>query len=229
MPASFTPQQAALLEVAQSIFILNQASNFPFYYLPGFRDVLGGDGKETRFPCSISWMTRKGLPRFSTLLLWHAGWACMLRAFLIADEVDWGKFSFMGQMWLTGFVTIVMAPMKGPDVALGAKDALHCYGAMLYVFDHIIAYIYALGIEPWSPWCVSFAVTSGLCGVMQALRADGDRAAKLLFARLTGAGSRRLPSFLWAIEVAFMILENALFFVFLFGMCSGVVVVESRA
>ena len=29
--------------------------------------------------------------------------------------------------------------MRGPDVALGSTDTLHCYAAMAYVADHLLA------------------------------------------------------------------------------------------
>ena len=140
----FSSQQASLLERAQFLFVLNQVIMFPLYYvLPYVLNVerlLDGDGKrEVRFPCSISWMSRKGAPRLSTLLLWNWGWSLMLRAALKDGEIGsmssaeaW-RAAFFLQMYATGFVAVVLTPMRGPDVALGSQDKLHCYAAMLYV------------------------------------------------------------------------------------------------
>lgn len=215
-----TTQQVDLLRIAQALFILNQITNFPLYYFPGFRGALGGDS-ETKFPCSISWMTRKGLPRISTLLMWNVGWFCMLYAFVMSATSGPFELLFMLQMYVTGFVVVVLTPMKGPDVALGKRDALHCYAAMIYVADHFLVNQLVLGVPLSSPYGWGFVVTSGLCGLCQFLRADGDKAARVVHARVVGSKRMSLDRFCYVLELGFMFFENALFFVFLFGMTSG--------
>ena len=216
------PSQATLLVLAQRLFIANQLLNFPFYYTPGLRGLLAGDGSATKFPCSISWMTRKGLARLSTLAFWNVGWFFMLRAF--AEVGSWLRFLFMLQMYAVGFVTVVLTPMMGPDVAMGNADALHCYSAMVYVFDHFVANELFLGISLRHPLGCAFALTSGLCGVFQALRADGDKLARQLHAargRGLPFGLGRFDAFQLLLEYGFMLTENALFLIFLVGMSSG--------
>lgn len=221
---AFSAQQFALLSTAQQLFILNQLTNFPLYYLPGLRCVCGGDGDKVKFPCSISWMTRRGLPRMSTLVLWNLGWLYMLRCFFFdgdivaMDNASLWRAAFVLQMYATGFVTVVLTPMKGPDVALGSSDALHCYAAMLYVFDHVVINEFVLGVSlRGSAFAWGFAASSLLCGVFQFLRADGDKHAKLLHRRCVGR-FMRLEVFVYVLELGFMITENLLFFVFLLGM-----------
>lgn len=223
--SAFDARQASLLASAQTLFIVNQLTNFPLYYLPIFRSF-GGDA-EPKFPCSISWMTRKGLPRYSTLLLWLVGWSLLLRAFFKDGEFgamshnDWYRAAFMLQMFAAGFVTVVCTPMKGKDVAMGSTDALHCYAAMLYVFDHVVANE-IMGVPLTSPFGLAFAVTSFLCGTCQSLRASDDLVAKRLHARIFRGSTRlSLPSFLHLLEIGFMVNENALFLIFLLGMTSG--------
>mmetsp|Transcript_31339 Transcript_31339/g.81868 ORF Transcript_31339/g.81868 Transcript_31339/m.81868 type:complete len:237 (-) Transcript_31339:266-976(-) len=234
MDAAFTSHEAALLRQAQSLFILSQLLNFPLYYLPGLRGLFGGDGKgETKFPCSISWMTRKGAPRLTTLLLWNVGWACMLAAVVgrALESMTLGDAlkAILGvQMFATGFVTVVLTPMRGRDVALGTADALHCYTAMVYVFDHVLANEFLLGVSSlFNPYGLGFLMTSGLCGVCQFLRAWDDKYAKRLFVR-TLARSQVLSfdTFVWCLEAGFMLFENALFIIFLFGMTSGISIVD---
>lgn len=177
MAGAFTSHQAQLLGTAQFLFIFEQVIIFPLYYLPGLR---GRDGPSTKFPCSISWMTRKGLPRLVTLILWNLGWMFMVRAYFKDGDiehmssVDWWKAVFMLQMYATGFITVVLTPMKGPDVAMGKADTLHCNAATIYVFDHFIANQFVLGVGFTSAFGFGFIATSVLCGVFQALRADGD-------------------------------------------------------
>ena len=86
--ADVTSQQASLLLAARTIFIANQVLMFPLYYLPGLRGLINGDDKhQVKFPCSISWMTRKGIPRLATLVLWNVGWFLMARAFFKDGKV----------------------------------------------------------------------------------------------------------------------------------------------
>ena len=44
-PGDFTAHQAQLLFQAQAIFIFQQLIIFPFYFAPGLRGRLGGDGR----------------------------------------------------------------------------------------------------------------------------------------------------------------------------------------
>ena len=229
--STLSPRQYWLLSVAQMLFITNQLTNFPLYYLPGLRGVGGSDGKgSTKFPCSISWMTRKGLPRWSTLLLWNIGWACMLWAFINEGDLstlvwpsDWLRALFMLQMYATGFVVVVATPMQGPDVALGQQDALHCYAALLYVADHAFALQFVLGVDVFtSAYGCSFLLCTALCGLCQFLRADGDRAARIVYLRFLSSKMLSFATFTYILEFGFMAFENALFLVFLCGMTSGI-------
>ena len=234
MPAVVTARQAELLHEAQFVFILQLALTIPLYYAPGLRGLFGGDGRRTKFPCSLSWMTRKGLPRLNALVLWNYGWLCMARAFFkdgsfdAMSTTDWWRAAFMVQMFATGFVTVVLTPMVGPDVALGQSDALHCYSAIVYVADHFLANQFVLGVPLASnAFGVGFVATAVPCGVCQYLRADGDLAARKLHARATGSvKAPSLAAFLYLLEIVFMVFEFALFGVFLVGMTSGLQVEE---
>ena len=98
---------------------------------------------------------------------------------------------------------------------------------MLYVADHAIANEFVLGV-PWSsPFGLGFIVTSTLCGVCQSLRADKDYLSKKLWARYIGK-RMKFASFAYAVEMLFMLTEHGLFLVFLFGMTSGVRIVDAR-
>ena len=105
-PGDFTAHQAQLLYQAQAIFIFQQLIIFPLYFAPGLRGRLGGDVRP-KFPCSISWMIRKGAPRVCTLLFWNAGWLLMMRAFFkdghatSMSATDWARAAFMLQMYAT--------------------------------------------------------------------------------------------------------------------------------
>jgi len=112
-PGDFTAQQAQLLFQARAVFIFQHLVIFPLYFAPG---LLGG-ARRTKFPCSISWMIRKGAPRLCTLILWNLGWLLMMRAFFKDGDVasmsatDWARAVFMLQMYAMGFVTVVLTPI----------------------------------------------------------------------------------------------------------------------
>ena len=114
--AVFTSKQVSLFETARYLFLAEQGACFPLYYLPGLRGLLGGDGRDAKFPCSISWMTRKGLPRVATLVAWNIGWMTLLRAFFKDGDAasmsatDWLRGLFMLKMYGAGFVTAVLTP-----------------------------------------------------------------------------------------------------------------------
>ena len=229
--APFSAGQALLLRTSQLLFITSQCIIFPLYYLPGLRGRFGGDAVG-KFPCSISWMTRKGTPRYAILVLWNTGWAFMMlatvdRALASMAFGDWLKAAFVLQMFAAGFITVVLTPMRGPDVALGSTDALHCYAAMLYVADHVLANELLLGVPLTTAYGASFASATFLCGVCQYLRAEDDYAAKRVYVRCFERPKPLLSfsAFVWLLELGFMVFENALFFIFLFGMCSGLAVV----
>ena len=105
-PGDFTAHQAQLLYQAQAIFIFQQLIIFPLYFAPGLRGRLGGDVRP-KFPCSISWMIRKGASRVCTLLFWNSGWLLMMRAFFkdghaaSMSVTDWARAAFMLQMYAT--------------------------------------------------------------------------------------------------------------------------------
>jgi hypothetical protein len=115
-PGDFTAQQAQLLFQARAVFIFQHLVIFPLYFAPGLRGLLGGD-RRTKFPCSISWMIRKGAPRLCTLIFWNLGWLLMMRAFFKDGDVasmsatDWARAVFMLQMYAMGFVTVVLTPI----------------------------------------------------------------------------------------------------------------------
>ena len=184
---------------------------------------MGGDGKgKTKFPCSISWMCRKGAGRYSTLMLWNWGWFLMIRAFLkdgdfaAMSDTDIYRAVFMVQMFVTGFVCVVLTPMQGPDVALGSRDRLHCYAAMAYVADHWIANQFVLGVSTFSPYGLGFIATTLLCGTCQFVRADNDRLSRKFYASVGGSKRMRMSfaSFAWFIELGFTTNEVGLFLVF---------------
>ena len=233
----FNARQVALLEIAQQLFILNQVSNFPLYYMPGLRGLLNGDGDACKFPCSISWMTRRGLPRWSTLVLWNFGWFCMLFALAVKEDAafslttaEWWRFFLLLQMYAFGFITVVLTPIKGPDVPLGALDKYHSFAAMIYVAYHAVVLQCVLGVYVLTTaYGLGFTLTSILCGVCQYLRTDDDRPARLLYTRFIGTKRVKFSTVTNMLEVGFMVMENALFFIFLFGMCSGLRVVPERS
>ena len=74
-----------------------------------------------------------------------------------------------------------------------------------------------------------FVAASISCGLCQFLRAEEDKAARQVYTWL-GIAKRSgvsLGSFIYVLELGFMLFENLLFLVFLFGMTSGLRVSNS--
>ncbi|CAK0851385.1 unnamed protein product [Prorocentrum cordatum] len=74
----FSPAQVFYISVAKWTFIAGLVVPFPLYYMAPFKYWCGGDGQNAKFPCSISWMTRKGLPRYFGSCTWLIGWGFLL-------------------------------------------------------------------------------------------------------------------------------------------------------
>ena len=62
--ADFTPAQCELLRNAQIVFLTMWPVSYSLYYVSPINSWCGGDGKKAKFPCTMSWMTRKGLSRY---------------------------------------------------------------------------------------------------------------------------------------------------------------------
>eukprot|EP00931_Biecheleriopsis_adriatica_P007608 TRINITY_DN108876_c0_g1_i1.p1 TRINITY_DN108876_c0_g1~~TRINITY_DN108876_c0_g1_i1.p1 ORF type:complete len:239 (-),score=7.68 TRINITY_DN108876_c0_g1_i1:111-827(-) len=227
-PVQFSSHQHFYVQLAQRVFIANMILNFPLYYLPPFNRWCGGDGQLARFPCSISWMTRKGLPRYLTLCTWIPGWMLLLYAYH-SHEGDnrFGLQIFGLSMFAAGFVTVVLTPIQ-EDVAMGSRDTIHCVAASVYIVYHFLANEWVLGVDCFTGsnvYGLTFTTNSVLCCFCQFLRMDGNRKARVLYQHLIGgSGRKHLPTFqqfVLGIEYAFQLTENLLFLAFLLGMTSG--------
>jgi len=221
-----SPAQIFYITLAQRVFILNMVLNFLLYYMPPFKYLCGGDGDNTKFPCSISWMTRKGLPRYMTFGTWLPGWACLLHSYSLHEQSNALAIQIFGvTMFATGFVTCILTPIR-EDVAMGQRDTIHCIGASIYIVYHILAYEWVLGVDCFTGsnlYGLGLMLNLGMCGTCQYLRMNDNRVARALYESLAwkSPAQVRYSSFLYGIELLFAFSENALFFIFLLGMTSG--------
>ena len=139
---ALNPADRARVARARAIFLLNSATNLLLYY--------GGaspDGHTyAKFPATISWTVRRGLPQAINLLLWACGWWNMLRVF--ARRGDRMANLFAAQMFVTGISALWVFPIGvGPRV-----DAAHIAAASMYFVDHIFLFRFFRTAHRYRVW-----------------------------------------------------------------------------
>lgn len=221
-----SPAQMFYIALAQRLFMTNLLMNFPLYYMPPFKYWCGGDGERAKFPCSISWMIRKGAPRCSTFCTWLPAWVLLLyAAFLHEQSNALGIQTLVLSMFISGFVTCIAYPIR-EDIPMGSHDTVHDTGAIVYVAHHLLFSEWFLGVD-----CLfgsnlhglGFTVNTLVCGAMQQLRKNDNRHARSLYVVLSRWPLTQIKydRFLYIIELVFAITENFLFILFVSGMSSG--------
>ncbi|CAK0894324.1 unnamed protein product [Prorocentrum cordatum] len=221
-----SPEQVFYMALAQRLFMTNIIMNFPLYYMPPFKYWCGGDGNNAKFPCSISWMIRKGAPRCSTFCTWLPGWVFLLyAAFLHEQSNALGIQALVLSMFVSGFITCIAFPIR-EDIPMGSHDTVHDIGAMVYVAHHLLLSEWFLGVD-----CLfgsnlhglGFTVNTLVCAAVQHLRKNDNRLARHLYGRwFCGSPAQiRYDSYLYIIELVFAVTENCLFIFFVSGMSSG--------
>ena len=211
--ASLTAADVATIKSARNYFIASQLIPELLYF------VLDAAPK---FPCSISFSIRRGLPRWTQ----HAGW---LYGWYLMSSVLWhagGPFlSFFGvTMFVTGFVGVCVFRLGDGSTF---TSAIHSYSAGLYMLDHVVL-VEILGITAWYrrafvgamlitfatyAWKVRLERTNGIHGEVD----DGGKAQLRELWRRAPSNARLL----WWVELCFMVCENVLFLAFVGGMASG--------
>ena len=175
-----------------------------------------------RFPATISYTIRRGLPKWVHHTIWLGGWHCVLGAHA-GPARPLGR-AFLCQMVATGVVATVLAPC-GHTVPL---DALHYLGAFFYMVDHIALLRY-WRMPLWSAAgfaasFLAFAVATrakkgfkhrnGLALPVNAC----PKAIEVAAAEKLGPPSAPLRARLWQLEAAEMTAEFGLFLFFVAGM-----------
>lgn len=222
----FSPEQVFYISVAKWTFIAGLIVPFPLYYMSPFKYWCGGDGQDAKFPCSISWMTRKGLPRYFGNATWLTGWAFLLYSMTLHQQRNAiGIQIWVMTMFIAGFVTVILTPIR-EDVAMGHDDTIHCVGASIYIADHFLANKWVFGVDCFSAnnmLGLGFTLNFFLCSVCQGLRMNDNRAARSLYDCLLRFSLMPIKyhSFILCIEVLFQFSENTLLLCFLLGFTSG--------
>ena len=85
-----------------------------------------------KFPASISFTIRKGLPRYTQFVLWAAGWSCLGN--VIYKHGSTSLRRFLLHMIGTGLWTTQLFPLGNGALS----DAAHFLGAGIYMVEHIV-------------------------------------------------------------------------------------------
>ena len=134
--SALTGEDVREMHSAKRIFLSNSFIPAVIYYL-GF----GIDGKsKTKFPATISWTIRGGLPKYVHFVLWSYAWSKFFRVLVRVAKVTGDSFikKFAAQMYATG-VAVTMISSVGKSEF---HDKIHFVGAFLYMIDHHILFQY---------------------------------------------------------------------------------------
>jgi len=214
---SLTTQDVQKLKFARSLF--HSCS-----VLPALLYYMGTVERPAKFPATISFTIRKGLPKHVQTLLWVSGWTTMGRIIQRAGSKFIRKFCL--KMFLTGVWTTQLFRLgQGP-----LSDVAHFGGAAIYMLDHA-ALFEILNTKPLfrKIFYSSFVALVVGCGGTRAMEiiaglpmeSDSDTSTADRARRLSNVNAKvRRKLFLW--ELLVMVSENLLFASFVQGMPSGI-------
>ena len=220
--AVLTSDDVQMIKLAR--FLFHSCSILPplLYYMGA------GDDNPPKFPATISFTIRKGVPKQAQLLLWVAGWACMSNAVRRSQVVQ----KFCAKMFLTGVWTTVLFRL-GRDAA---SDAAHFVGAGVYMLDHIVM-MKVLKTKPTfrkAFYASLLVLLTSIGGTHAAERVAGlpmescNRTNTADRARRIAALPTKLRRRLFFCELLVMLSENLLFASFIQGMPSGLEDVDAE-
>mmetsp|Transcript_27606 Transcript_27606/g.38837 ORF Transcript_27606/g.38837 Transcript_27606/m.38837 type:complete len:321 (-) Transcript_27606:2120-3082(-) len=213
---SLTSQDAKELKLAR--FLFHSCS-----VLPALVYYMGTVERPAKFPATISFTIRKGLPKHLQTLLWVSGWVYMARIIKRAGSIRIQKFCT--KMFLTGVWTTQIFRLGQGQLS----DVAHFWGALIYMLDHAALFEILNTKHIFRRiFYSSFAALVIGCGGTRAMEvlaglpmesnfetSTADRARQL--SKVNSTTRRKL--FLW--ELLVMVSENLLFASFVQGMPSG--------
>jgi hypothetical protein len=220
-----TRADGRLIRSAQKIFLTQSFLNLLLYYT-GF----GVDGKNTKFPATISFTIRGGIPMYSNLIVWTAGWGQMFRVLL--SKGDTVAKIFAGQMYLVGLSTVYLFPVGSG----GVLDQIHGAFAGLYFVYHVVLFKY---LRTRTPYQVGFYASFATflfalknirkMEVKYQFRSESNSKQKLKCDDYEPSTKttvqkdvpKNVRTKLWWNEFMLMISENTMFVSFLVGMTSS--------
>ena len=208
-----TKKDARLIRNAQRIFLSNVFLNLILYY-----QGCGVDGNNTKFPATISYTIRGGLPLYTNLLVWTAGWRQMMRVWF--SKGDQMARTFAVQMYLVGFSTVYLFPVGQG----GWRDQVHGALAGLYFIYHGVMFKY---LRTTTPFQIGFYVSffTFLVKLRQIRKLEVQYEFRTETNQKKNTTKRKMPvqiqNRLWWHELTLMLTENAMFISFLLGMTSS--------
>jgi len=194
-----TPSDVNRIALARNLFHLTAILPPCLYYFSRF-----GVDNPPKFPATISYTIRAGLPKWLHHLIWSSGWFAMYGLFHRYGDTRLRVFAL--QMFCTGVVTTAVCSLGKSKL----HDQIHSLGACLYMLDHHV--LFRILDSKTSYMRVFYSAFVVMVSTMAV--------AKRKYHWEESAGNK-VPSSLWWLELAIMGSENLLFSSFVSSMCSG--------
>lgn len=175
-----------------------------------------------KFPATISYTIRKGLPQKAQMVLWMSGWACMYH--VIRKRSSLLVRRFCTKMFLTGiWTTVVFRLGQGP-----VHDVCHAVGAAVYMLDHAVL-LKILNTRPffrkmfYSSFAIMLYALAKIKSIEQitGLVMESSDSSPQKRQRILSKFPKPLRRSLFRWELMLMVFENLLFASFVHGMPSG--------
>ena len=87
-----------------------------------------------KWPITISWTIRRGVPKLAHHTCWVLGW--LLFVFAASRARDVLVSAFLAQMFVTGFLAVILCPVGVSPL----QDKIHWIASLLYIADHAVAF-----------------------------------------------------------------------------------------
>jgi len=141
--SALAPADVATIELARNVFQASWIVPLGLYFAL--------EPQPRRWPITISWTIRRGVPKLAHHACWISGWLLFVAAAWHAGDLLIS--AFIVSMFLTGALAIILCPIGQSPL----QDKVHWVASLIYMCDHAVVFsilgtptAYVAGF--WSWW-----------------------------------------------------------------------------